>query len=261
MSIPRTQLLFGGMGNDYKDIVSRARNGRSIEWEFMRDTRRGDRLLIYFNRPYSEIVATAVALEDTWPGEGGGFRGRMGEIKLLADPVSFAELRELFPSWAWLRYPRSKLYLDDDKARILWHRAKGRSSETFRRWRNQGAGFGIAEENREVEIAAVKRVTRQLKANGYTVVSRERDREGYDLDATMGGRTWHVEVKGISGPDLAFVITRGEWTRAREDPAFLLYAVTQAGEPTASRVHRFTGKKLVASFEARPISFFARLKL
>jgi Domain of unknown function (DUF3883) len=260
MKSPRTQLLFGGMDNDYEDIVSRARSGRGIEWEFMRDTRRGDRLLIYFNRPHSEIVATAIALEDKWPGEEGGFRGRMGEIQLLADPIHISELRELFPKWAWLRYPRSKLYLDDEKARILWHRAKGRSSETFRRWRNQGAGFGVAEKNREVEKAAIKRVSRQLKAEGYEVTSRELDREGYDLDAARAGKTWHVEVKGISGSDLAFVITRGEWTRAREDPAFLLYAVTQADEPKAAKTHRFTGKQLVARFEARPISFFLSLK-
>ena len=100
MKTHRTQLLFGGMDNDYEDIVSRARSGRSIEWEFMRDTRRGDRLLIYFNYPHSEIVATAIALKDSLPGEEGGFRGRMGNIHLLADPIHIAELRELFPQWA-----------------------------------------------------------------------------------------------------------------------------------------------------------------
>ncbi len=260
MKTPRTQLLFGGMDNDYEDIVSRARSGRSIVWKFLSDTRRGDRLLIYFNYPHSEIVATAIALEDSWPEEEGGFFGRMGEIQLLADPIHIAELRELFPQWAWLRYPRSKLYLDGDKARLLWQRAEGRSSETFRRWRNHGAGFGDAEKNRKIEKAAIKRVTRQLKNEGYKVTSREGDREGYDLDAAKAGKTWHVEVKGISGSDLAFVITRGEWTRAREDSVFLLYAVTHAGESKAAKMHRFTGKQLVARFEARPISFFVRLK-
>lgn len=255
-----TLLLFGGMDDDYEQIVVRDQTEKTIEWEFLKDTRCGDRLLIYFNQPHSAILATAVALEDAWQAKSGNFRGRMGQIRLLKDPITFAELRFRFPNWRWLKYARSKLYLDKEKALALWNRAQGTSPDTFRRWRNQGAGFGDPETNRKVEQAAVKRVRKELIASGHEVVSREKDREGYDLDATKNGTTWHVEVKGISGDELGFVITRGEWNRACEDPHFILFAVTNARRAGAARLHRFTGKQIVAQFSAVPLSYFARLK-
>ena len=250
-----TQLLFGGMGDDYSVLKTRAAADQSVDWVVLKNTRKGDRLLVYFNEPHSAILATAIAQTDAREEASGYFRGRMHQIEWLAEPISFSELRHLFPAWEWLKYPRSKLYINEEMAAILWKRAGGQSAPSFRRWRNQGAGFGDPETNRLVEKAAVRRVTRELKAKGYAVVSREKDREGYDLDATRKGKTLHVEVKGIAGSELAFGITWGEMNRAKEDAAFRLHAVTDARETALAKTHRFTGAQLLARFKSEPIAY------
>lgn len=254
-----TQLFFGGSDDyngDYSKIHRRAKLEQSEEWEVMKNTRKGDRVLIYFNEPHSAIVASGVALDDAWSPKKRSFRGRIGKIKILRDPITFDELKTLFPGWAWLKYPRSKLYLDSAQAAKLWKRAEGQSSHGYRRWRNIGAGFGDPDSNRQVEKAAVNRVCRILKRKGYSVVSREAEHVGYDLEAKRGSRVLHVEVKGVSGTELKFPITSGELTRAKEDPNFRLYVVTRAREKSA-RVRSFTGPKVIAGFTFKTISYLA----
>jgi hypothetical protein len=254
-----TQIFFGGsdeINGDYSEIHRRARKKRSVIWEAMKHTKKGDRVLIYFNRPHSAIVASAVMLEDSWPADDRPFRGRIGKIKILKDPVTFDELKVLFPKWDWLKYPRSKVYLDAAIAKKLWKRAEGESSRSYRRWRNTGAGFGDPETNRKVEKAAVARVTRELKKKGYSVLSREAERVGYDLEATRGGQKLHVEVKGVSGSLAKFPITAGELNRAKEDPRFRISVVTDALERTA-KTSNFTGQQFIARFAVRPISYLA----
>lgn len=61
--------------------------------------------------------------------------------------------------------------------------------------------------------------------------SVELERCGYDLHCTRNEVEEHVEVKGLSGSDLAFIVTAGEMTRAGQDEAFFLYVVTEALSP------------------------------
>jgi hypothetical protein len=255
------QLFFGGsdeFNGDYSLIHKLAKAKRSVEWEAMKHSKEGDRALIYFNRPHSAIIASATLLEDSWPADDRPFRARIGDINILKDPISFDELTALFPAWDWLRYPRSKVYLDAAKGEKLWKRAGGESSRKYRRWRNLGAGFGDPESNRKVEEAAINRVTRLLKRDGYAVVSRESEGVGYDLEATRGSQVLHVEVKGISGTEIKFPITAGELNRAKEDPQFRLYAVTEARTRSA-KVRTFRGRQIAQQFTVRPISYLAAL--
>ena len=258
MSIP-IQIFFGGSDNfngDYSLIHKRAKMMRSVEWEVMKNTRKDNRVLIYFNQPHSAIIASAIALEDARPMGDRSFRGRIGKIKVLQDPITFDELKTLSPKWAWLKYPRSKVYLDPAIAANLWKRAKGHSSDSYCRWRNVGAGFGDPESNRKVEKAAINRVCRLLKCEGYSVLSRESERVGYDLEATRGSQILHVEVKGISGTEIKFPITAGELSRAKEDPRFRLYAVTEARERSA-KLRRFSGPQVISKFTFKTISYLA----
>ena len=249
-----TQLVFGGsdeVNGDYSEIHRRAKAKRSIVWEAMKESKRGDRVFIYFNQPHSAILATAVMMEKAWPAEDRPFRGRIGNIQILKDPITFDELKALFPKWDWLNYPRSKVYLTDAIATKLCRRAGSESSRNYRRWRNTGAGFGDPETNRRVEQAAVALVRRELRLEGYSVVSRELERIGYDLDATRGPSILHVEVKGISGSLLKFPITAGELNRAKEDPNFRICVVTEALQKSA-KSKMFTGAQLVKAFAMRP---------
>lgn len=107
-----------------------------------------------------------------------------------------------------------------------------------------------------MEKAAIKRVCRVLKGEGYSVLSRETEGVGYDLEATRGSQTLHVEVKGISGSEMRFPITAGELRRAKEDPRFRLYVVTEACERTAM-VRKFNGCQVISRFRMKPISYLA----
>ncbi|MEJ1110719.1 MULTISPECIES: protein NO VEIN domain-containing protein [unclassified Kribbella] len=96
----------------------------------------------------------------------------------------------------------------------------------------QGAGFGTAEQNQEVEKAAVDYVTKAYASEDYQVRSVERDRCGWDLTVSKGVEEIHVEVKGIAGSLVRFFLTANECKCALSDPKWLLVVVTDAlGEP------------------------------
>jgi Domain of unknown function (DUF3883) len=98
--------------------------------------------------------------------------------------------------------------------------------------------------------------SRVLKAEGYSVLSRETEGVGYDLEAARGSQILQVEVKGITGSEMKLPITVGELNRAKEDPRFRLFALTEARERSA-RVHRLIGNEFVSRFGFKPLSYFA----
>ncbi len=118
--------------------------------------------------------------------------------------------------------------------------------------------FGDSETNRLVEVAAVGIVRQHYEAEGWTVVSRESDKCGYDLECSRGRSRRHVEVKGRSGAEVAFVLTQRELEAAETDSLFQLAVVTLA--LTETPVAQFYGKAEFAErFSLRPISYVARL--
>ena len=88
------------------------------------------------------------------------------------------------------------------------------------------------------------------------MVSREKEKIGYDLEATKGRTQLHVEVKGIAGEGVQFPVTAGEVRRAESDPAFRLFAVTEVltREP---KFHEFTGETFLAKFDLRALAYMA----
>jgi hypothetical protein len=256
------QLVFGGsdeFNGDFSWIHECATANDTSTWAALKHTRKGDRFLIYFNQPHSAIIASAVVLKDAYPASDRPFRTRIGKIRILQDPITFDELHTLLPGWEWLKYPRSKVYLEPKAAALLWKRAEGQRSSRYQKWRDNGAGFGIAEDNKKTEKAAIRRVKRSLQGKGYTVTSREAERIGYDLDARKRDKILHVEVKGVSGSLPQFVITAGEFNRSKEDPNFHLYVVTGAKSRSA-RIHPYTGRKLQRTFQFTPLSYTALAK-
>jgi hypothetical protein len=121
------------------------------------------------------------------------------------------------------------------------------------------AGFGEAEKNLQVEQAAISCVTGQYVKQGWQVQSVEQDRQGFDLICNKGNKEEHVEVKGISGNTCSFIITTGEVERARKDPRFVLWVVTEALSQTP-RPSRFTGKEFLQEFSLEPLEYRAVLK-
>ncbi len=87
-------------------------------------------------------------------------------------------------------------------------------------------------------------------------MSRERDKIGYDLEATKGRGELHVEVKGVSGAALKFPITSNEVKQATNDKAFRLMVVTQA-LTSAAKIHEYRGEALERRFKLSPIAYYA----
>lgn len=84
-------------------------------------------------------------------------------------------------------------------------------------------------ERKFTEDRAVAIARKSLQQQGWEEVGdRQLDGVGYDLDFHDGEREVHVEVKGISGPNLRFELTRKELHMAKTDECWVLVAVTRA---------------------------------
>ena len=217
----------------------------------------GDKVLFYETHPVSAIFAIGEALSATKSTNSKWYQARVGKVRLLDTPITLAELRQMFPTWEWLRTVTMFAYVNSERANALLNRCKlKRTKFTEAMARIAGGGFGDAKTNALVEQAAVRKVTGHLKTRGYKVVSRERERIGYDLDATKGRTELHVEVKGVSGLGMQFLITQGEVAKAASDPSFRLMVVTQACTANA-KLEEFSGRDIGRVFELTPVSYFA----
>lgn len=144
--------------------------------------------------------------------------------------------------------PESAFLLD-----TLWSSGKAEVSATAKMIRATGSGFGTPENNKRVEQCAIKHVTRHLKAKNWKITSVEADRIGYDLLCQQKQKEMHVEVKGISGPEVTFLITNGELTRAAQDENYYIYAVTEA--TSNPKIHIYNILALTEKFEITPVAF------
>ncbi len=92
----------------------------------------------------------------------------------------------------------------------------------------------------DVEQKAVARVWQHYADLGYELTSVEKDNVGWDLEATADRLHLRLEVKGLSGPQVAVELTPNEY-RAFTNPAhqasYRLCVVTQA--LTAPQLHIF----------------------
>jgi hypothetical protein len=199
-------------------------------------------------------VTPARATDTKW------YEAKIEKLRLLDSPITLAELRTMFPDWAWLRNANMFAYVSPDRANALLQRSAGKSQKSTRAQTVLiGAGFGDAKKNAIVERAAVRKVTRDFQRRGFDVISREGDAIGYDLDAKKGSTEWHIEVKGVSGEQIRFPITRNEVVRAETDKSFRLVVVTEARQRNA-RLHTFQGQEIADRFVLQPISYMAAKK-
>lgn len=110
--------------------------------------------------------------------------------------------------------------------------------------------------DKAVEVAAVNYVRAKLHRRGYRVRNRQHEICGYDLHATRNGKELHVEVKGISGEDPRFFISRTELKAAERDPFWKLALVLRAR--TKPRMARYiSGKRVRLLFDMQPTQWFA----
>ena len=100
-----------------------------------------------------------------------------------------------------------------------------------------GAGFGSAEQNRKVELAAMRAVEEHFIAAGYSTEDVSARKLGWDITAippTVDEDLRYIEVKGVSGAKPSILLTRGEYN-ASDDSRWELAVVTNALEsPTVN---------------------------
>ena len=250
------QILIGGTGG-LKLLEQLAAEDRVAYWYAPKLTAPKDIVLFYIEQPVSAIVAKGKALSRARATRLKWYEAKVGNIRLLESPISLLELRQMFPDWVWLRSVNQFSYITPERAKALLKRCELKSSPSqIEAAVSVAAGFGDAETNALVEKAAVRKVTQQLERRGFNVISRERERVGYDLDATKGRQELHVEVKGVSGEGMQFLITQAEVAKAKSDSAFRLMVVTKARTKNAE-VEEFRGRDLKRRFALTPISYFA----
>lgn len=123
-----------------------------------------------------------------------------------------------------------------------------------------GGGFSKAEMNRQVESAAISFVTQQYETEGWKVTSVEDAKCGYDLYCVKGSVEKHVEVKGVQGTALSFIITANEVRQAETDPDFVLGVITSAlaEKPV---MYRYRGKEFIAKFNLEILEYRASLRV
>jgi predicted transcriptional regulator len=254
------QILISNAGYGKRLVERLAASEQAAFWSAPKLTAEGDTVLFYVENPVSAVVAVGKAMSPARVTSRKWYEAKVGNVRLLDAPIMLAELRAMFPDWAWLRSVNMFAYVSPERAKALLKRC----ALTFPAARDErthasGGGFGDAETNAIVERAAVRKATHVLKRRGFRVRSRESERIGYDLDATRGRTELHVEVKGVSGDGMQFLITKAELAKAESDSLFRLMVVTRALTRNAS-VHEFRGRSLQHRFVLTPVSYFAEQK-
>ena len=122
-----------------------------------------------------------------------------------------------------------------------------------------GGGFGDTEENKKVETSAIEYVTKWYLDNGWHVDSVESIKCGFDLVCIKDNFVENVEVKGITGMDLSFMITANEVRQAEQNENFRLCVVTNAVS-TSPNLIRFTGTEFIEKFIISPVILKASIK-
>jgi hypothetical protein len=109
--------------------------------------------------------------------------------------------------------------------------------------------------NQDSELAAIQFVTDHYVAAGWSVVSRESEKVGYDLHATRGNRELHLEVKGTVSAEARFFLTANESERAEVDRRWRLCLVRRALDPDGRSLDVWTGQQLWSTATWRAASY------
>jgi len=178
---------------------------------------------------------------------------------LLLKPVPAKIVRK------WIPNPRAAVcslsqFKADIYKRLPWNQRQHEGQDILAtRMPMIPAGFGTPEMNRKVEKAAVNRVSRMYRSKGWSVISVEHKKLGFDLFCKMGTKVKKAEVKGVKGRTLGFLMTGGEFRKASEDSHFVLHVVIDALSKHP-QVKTWTGKAMLRDFQFAPIQYQVQLK-
>jgi hypothetical protein len=145
--------------------------------------------------------------------------------------------------------PDSCVILDE---RIAQFQDAAASLDKF--FKGDGQGFGSAETNKLVEVKAVEVVTLHFQSKGWTVVSHESKKCGYDLYCSRESEVLCIEVKGTSSVAPGFIITSNEVDSSSTKPDWRLALVTEALSLNP-KLFVFDADQMDSMFVRTPLAF------
>lgn len=101
------------------------------------------------------------------------------------------------------------------------------------------------ETRKKIEVAAVNYVTNHYEKIGYSVTDRQKDNCGYDLLVEKEDVVLKIEVKGTSGVEKRFFLSRNERSKSA-DPLWRLAIVT--GALSNPSLEMFTSSEMESAF-------------
>ena len=111
----------------------------------------------------------------------------------------------------------------------------------------------------KVEEAAIKEAVEYLKFKGYEIMDKQNDNCGYDLLATRRRKPHelHVEVKGTSGSNPQFFISRNEKKHMLNSEWRIVIVTNALDSPVVSLL---TKRQVESMFLISPFAWHAKLK-
>ena len=111
-------------------------------------------------------------------------------------------------------------------------------------------GFGTPEHRKNVELAAEKAVIEYYEKDGFDCERVTHLPYGYDFAFSKGDTTLHVEVKGTSGVNPQFFLTRNEYKGMQSNAMWRLAMVTDALR--SPKVKVYDARELNDAFDLDP---------
>lgn len=233
-------------------------------WTVNRNAEPGDTIVFYIHAPVSAFVAVGQVHSEPFEDDGefgwdGHYMADVSVTHVVDPPLKRTVALRHLPEWRWLRSPQAAARVPENVEERLLELLQAPTQDAGEQSKPVGgAGFGTdPERNKAVEVAAVDAVRQWFADEGWAVDSRESEKCGYDLLCRKGRIEQHVEVKGVAGEELCFMITANEVTTAKRDPQFLLSVVTNALIPEKLEIYDFTSKQLVEEFTLEPVTYRA----
>jgi hypothetical protein len=179
--------------------------------------------------------------------------------KLFDAPIPASLIR------GWIHFPRRPVvdltsHLSKLNSLLPWKGGRIRKETERIVQRVTGAGFGVDHERKKkIELAAIRAVTKYYRSKGWSVdPTYQTKRLGFDLLCSKGSKIKKVEVKGVFGGNVCFIMTAGE-RKNSQDKNFILHVVYNALSKHPI-IKGWTGQQMEKNFAFAEINYLASLK-
>lgn len=248
----------------YKMLVEDGRLGQDERWGLhinFHNVQPGDEVFIYSGDQNVGIIGFAKVKEVDVEDRLLTLRFDINKCKaLLTKPVPAEIVRN------WIANPRAAVcnlsqFKTDLSKRLPWKQPHSKDHDILRiDPLTKSAGFGLPKMNKKVEKAAIKRVKEMYVAKGWSVTSVEQKKLGFDLLCKKSSDVRKVEVKGVKGQTVGFLMTAGEYSKASTDSRFVLHVVLEALSKKPI-VKTWTGKQMLKALRFVAIQYQAALRV